>query len=582
MSFENKVKELALKHALLNAVKHNGKAILGPVVSKIVAEFPEVRSKIKEVIPLIKSVIEEVNKMSLEEQRSLLLQKWPEVLEVEAKVQAPKELPPLPNVEKYKRVVTRFAPNPDFVLTIGNARAAILSYKYAELYKGIFILRFEDTDPRTKKPIKEAYELIKEDLKWLGIKWDYEYIQSLRIPIYYYYARKLIELGGAYICTHGVEELRKLRAKGVRCECANLSIEDQLERWDRMLEGYYSEGEAVYRVKTDPNYPDPSVRDWIAFRIIDTSKYPHPLVGDKYIVWPTYNFAAAVDDHLMGVTHILRAKEHITNTIKQKFLYQHFGWEYPETIHFGRLKLEGVILSKSKMRKGIEEGRYLGWDDPRLGTLIALRRRGFNPKTIWDIMLDMGVKESEATLSLKNIYAVNRKYIEPVANRYMFVDNPTKVQIEINNTITAKVPYHPSFPERGFRKITLEPENGVIEVFITKHDFNKLNVGDEIRLMGLANVKVLEKTDKLKVKILSFDAKEARRKKLNIIQWVPKDNVKVMVLKPEGDELKQIKGFAEPEVGKLKVNEIVQFYRFGFVKVESKESEIINMIYLHD
>jgi len=575
-----RVRELAYKHALINAVKHDGKARVKPVLSKVIAECPEIRPRIKEYIPIIGEVVEEVNKLSLEEQKRIAFERWPEAFE--EKAVAPKKLPPLPNVDKYKRVVTRFAPNPDFVLTIGNARAAILSYKYAEMYKGVFILRFEDTDPRTKKPILEAYDLIREDLKWLGIKWDYEYTQSLRLPVYYEYARRLIELDGAYVCTHSSEEVKYFRARGLRCKCAELSIEEQLERWDRMIEGVYGEGEATLRVKTDPKYPDPSVRDWVAFRIIDTSIYPHPLVGDKYVAWPTYNFAAAIDDHLMKVTHILRAKEHIANTIKQKFLYSHFGWEYPETIHFGRLKLEGVILSKSKMRKGIEEGLYESWDDPRLGTLIALRRRGVLPQTLWDIMLELGVKESEATISLKNMHAINRKYVEPMADRYMFVDDPIPLLIKHPKELVARIPRHPSYPERGVRKITLKPREGVITLYITKLDFNELKEGALIRLLGLANLKIVRKgKSSAESVIYSFDSSDARALKLKIIQWAPEDSVKIIVLKANRD-LKRISGLAEKDLLKLNVGDIVQFYRFGFVKIEEKLDGGVKAVYLHD
>jgi len=574
-----KVKGLAYKHALINAVKHEGKAKVKPVINKVIAECPEIRPIIKEVIPIISKIVNEVNELPLEEQKRIAFERWPEAFE--EKVALSKGLPPLPNVKKYKRVVTRFAPNPDFVLTIGNARAAILSYKYAEMYKGIFILRFEDTDPRTKKPIFEAYDLIREDLKWLGIKWDYEYIQSLRLPVYYEYARRLIELNGAYVCTHSSKEIKCLRAKGLRCNCAELSVEDQLERWDKMIEGSYGEGEATLRVKTDPKHPDPSVRDWVAFRIIDTSVYPHPLVEDKYVAWPTYNFAAAVDDHLMKVTHILRAKEHIANTVKQKFLYSHFGWDYPETIHFGRLKLEGVILSKSKMRKGIEEGRYESWDDPRLGTLVALRRRGILPQTLWDIMLELGVKESEATISLKNMHAINKKYVEPIANRYMFVDDPVPLLIKYSNKLVARIPRHPSFPERGVRKIELKPKNGIITTYITKLDFNELKEGTLIRLLGLANLRVTYKSASHAESIIhSLASSDAKALKLKIVQWVPEDSVKVTVLKAN-DKLNEVKGLAERSVLELNVGEIAQFYRFGFVKIEEKSKSEVKAVYLH-
>lgn len=575
-----KVQELAYKHALINAIKHEGEARVKPVISKVIAEFPEVRPKIREYIPIITEVIKEVNKLSLSEQKRIAFKRWPEAFK--EKITLPKGLPPLPNVDKYKRVVTRFAPNPDFVLTIGNARAAILSYKYAEMYKGVFILRFEDTDPRTKKPILEAYDLIRDDLKWLGIKWDYEYTQSLRMPIYYEYARRLIELNGAYVCTHSSEEVKHFRMKGLRCGCAKLSVDEQLERWEMMVEGSYGEGEATLRVKTDPKYPDPSVRDWVAFRIIDTSVHPHPLVGDKYVVWPTYNFAAAVDDHLMKVTHILRAKEHIANTVKQKFLYSHFKWDYPETIHFGRLKLEGVILSKSRMRKGIEEGRYESWDDPRLGTLIALRRRGVLSQTLWDIMLELGIKESEATISLKNMHAINRKYIESIANRYMFVDNPIPLLIRHSEELVAKIPHHPSFPERGVRKIRLKPKEGIITIYITKLDFDELKEGTLVRLLGLANLRILHKNkSSIKSTVYSLSSSDAKALKLKILQWVPKDNVKVTVLKAN-KELSKVKGLAEKSVLNLNIGDIVQFYRFGFVKIEEKTENEVKVVYLHD
>jgi len=580
-SIVERVREAAYKHALINAVKHGGKAKLGPVINKVVAECPEIRPSVRDFIPVIEAVVREVNQLPLSEQARIVSERWPEALERRA--EGPRGLPPLPNVGKYGRVVTRFAPNPDFVLTIGNARAAILSYKYAEMYRGVFILRFEDTDPRTKRPIPEAYDLIREDLRWLGLKWDYEYVQSLRMPVYYHYARRLIELGGAYVCTHSGEEVRALRAKGARCECALLSVEEQLERWDRMVKGEYAEGEAVLRVKTDPRHPDPSVRDWVAFRVIDTSKYPHPLVGDKYVAWPTYNFAAAVDDHLMGVTHILRGKEHISNTVKQRYLYAHFRWEYPETIHYGRLKLEGVMLSKSKMRRGIEEGRYEGWDDPRLGTLVALRRRGILPETVQDLMLELGVKESEATISLKNLHAINRRYVEPRANRYMFVNSPAPLVIKCEGKLVARVPRHPSFPERGYREIVLEPEGGAVTVLVPRADLDELPEGALIRLLGLANVRVVRKSELgAEAVVHSLDPADARALGLKVVQWAPENGIPTTVLKAEGAELRVVRGVSEPAAAELRVGDIAQFYRFGFVRVEERLPGELRAVYTHE
>ena len=239
---------------------------------------------------------------------------------------------------------------------LGFRSSHILSHEYARIYSGKFILRFEDTDPKIKKPSLKFYDSISQDLKWLGCTIDEEYIQSDRLPIYYEYTEKLIGDGNAYVCECIPEDFRKMTIAKQACPCRDLPASENLERWHRMLNGGYMEGQAVVRVKTDLENPNPAVRDWPALRIIDTKKYPHPRVGSKYIVWPLYNLAAGIDDHLMGMTHIIRGKEHYTNMVRQKYMYQYLGWEYPEAIHYGRLKITGADLSKSKIVAGIKAG----------------------------------------------------------------------------------------------------------------------------------------------------------------------------------------------------------------------------------
>jgi len=577
------IRELALKYALQNAVFHDGRAELKAVVSKVIAEKPEVRGVIREIIPLIKEVIDEVNSMSIDEQKRILHEKYPELM-VKKIVKEKKKLPPLPNVEKYGKVVTRFAPNPDFVLHLGNARPAVLSYEYARMYGGKFILRFDDTDPKIKKPMPEAYELIKEDLKWLGIKWDEEYIQSKRLELFYSYAEKLIKLGGAYVDTCSADEFRQYRDSMRPCPHRGQSVEENLELWDKMLEGHFGEGEAVLRVKTDLKHPDPSVRDWVAFRIIDTSKNPHPIVGSKYIVWPTYNFASAIDDHVLGVTHILRAKEHMTNTVKQKFLYNYFGWKYPETIHFGRLKLKGFILSKSLIKSKIVRGEFEGIDDPRLGTLAALRRRGFTAEAIKALMIDVGVKASEATISMENLAAINRKIVDPKTPRILFVEKPVKVIIEGVENFETTIPFHPDNKELGSRRIVLKGENGKVEVFISQRDFRDLKPGNFLRLLELFNIEILDVNEKsVLAKFAGTSLSEARKREAPIIQWVPThENVSVIVKKPVGDELVLIKGLAEEAIRKFRENTILQFYRFGFVRVDRVDNGKYVVYFAHE
>ncbi len=585
---KERVRELALKHALINAVRFGGKANFNAVISKIFAEDPSLRRYARDIVAIVREIVDYVNSLSLEEQKGLLQSKWPDALAVR-KVEVPKKgiesLPPLPNDDKYDVIVLRFAPNPDFVLHLGSARPAIINYAYKLKYEMMgrrakFILRFEDTDPRTKRPLPEAYDAIKEDLKWLGIKWDEEYIQSDRLEIYYKMARELIRRGGAYVAAIGTEctpdDLKKSRASGMPCKTRDYDPSYHLELFDKMLEGHFNEGEAVLAVKTDLNHPDPSVRDWIAMRIIDTHRHPHPRVGSKYIVWPTYNFAVSIDDHLMGITHVLRAQEHSINTIKQSYVFRHMGWKQPETIHFGRLRILGDIpLSKSRLRElGIK------WDDIRLPTLAGLRNRGVQPEAIWNLILHVGIKPTDATISLENLFAENRRIIEPKANRYMAVFNPVKVIVEgVESDVVAKLPMHPSYPERGFREIRLSPINGKVEIFISGSDALGLRQGSIVRLMELFNIEVLEvSNDMIYARLHSLDVMTARRLGAQIIQWVPPNAIRIKVIKPIGLKLAEEHGLAEPAVRDIAIDEIVQFVRYGFVKKRSEDT----FTYVHD
>ncbi len=580
-SLLKEVKEIAYKHALLNALKHNGKAKPGPVVAKVIAEKPEVKKYIKQLIPFIKEVVEEVNKLSIEEQERIVRENWPELLEAKPRGEEEKKLPPLPNAVE-GRVVTRFAPNPDYTIHLGNARPAYLSYLYAVMYRGRMILRFEDTDPRTKAPFPDSYKQIKDDLRWLGVKWDEEYIQSLRLPIYYSVVRKLIESGGAYVDKCSAEEFRIYRDAGKPCPHRILDSSVHLEEFDKMLEGYYGEGEAVVRVKTDLSYPDPSVRDWVALRIIDTGKTPHPVVGDKYIVWPTYNCACGIDDHVMGVTHILRAKEHETNTIKQKYMYSHLGWVYPEAIHFGRLSLEGVMLSKSLMRRKISEG-YMVYDDPRFGTLAALRRRGIVPETIHEIIKSVGVNPGDARISYANLAAINRKIVDPKARRYMMVTEPVHLVIEgVPEKLIVKIIRHPTTKEVE----ELAVYGPKLDIYISRSDLDLFTKHKVVRLMDLANVEykgVSYNGEQVSLKTTFIDNSldTARKYGAPIIQWVLVNNYSVIeIWKPNGETLVREYGYVEKSIDNVGDGEIIQFYRYGFVRIEKKHA-IIRAIYGH-
>ena len=572
----SEIKEAIRKISLVNAIAHEGKAQTKPVLSKLLSERPELKERIREIAALVNEVVQEVNNLSLDEQTETVQKSWPELLVQEKKrVEEKKSLRPLPNAEKYEQVVTRFAPNPDAVLHIGSARPVTLCYEYARMYNGKFILRFEDTDPRLKRSTLEFYDLIRKDLEWLGCEWDEEYIQSDRIEMYYEHTEKLLKAGHLYICTCKREEFRERVRNQEACPCRSLSPKGNLARWEDMLSGEYDEGEAVVRIKTALDHPNPAVRDWPAFRIIDPKKYPHPRVGSRYRVWPLFNFANGIDDHLIGVTHIIRGKEHRTNQTRQEYLYRYLGWKYPEAIHFGRLKILGATLSKSKMARGVEAGTYQGWDDPRLATFLALKRRGIQPEALRQLMIDIGPGPADITVSWKNLYAHNRKIIDPVADRYFFVQEPKKLRVKaVLKDFASHIPLHPDFPERGSRTLEVSRANGEADLLVSSEDTALIQKGSVIRLMELFNVQI-EAVDEeeFTARFLSEPYEEARRLGAPLIHWLP-DKVGILcdVVMPDGSV---VSGLAEEGLREVSAGRIVQFERFGFVRVDRVDERVV-------
>jgi len=540
-------------YALENAVSHNGKAVSKPVLNKIIAEHKELLENIKELNEIVERKVEEINKMSLEDQkRKLEFLGW-QKRNIEKREKSLKDI-----AKPGEKFIVRFAPNPDGAITIGNARPAILCDEYAKRYNGIFILRFDDTDPKIKVPEKRFYRWVIEDLKWLGIKIDKIVYQSKRLKIYYKYAEDLIKMGKAYVCTCDIEEWRKLRNEGKPCKCRDLSPEENLIRWEKMF-NEYKEHEAVLRIKTDLSHENFAVRDFPAFRIVEDCK--HPLV--KARVWPLYNFASAIDDRLLEITHILRGQEHATNATKQEFIYKYFGWEYPKVFILGRISLSDMVLSKSKIRAGINNKIFSGWDDPKVGTIRALRRRGFSPIALRKIILDIGIKPNDVTISKENLEAYNRKVIDEIANRYFFVKEPVKIEIDGLPFGSKKIRMHPII-DRGYREISFGKY-----FLIDREDFEKFR-GNIVRLKDLCDV-ILEK----KCKIVSIE--HTKEKSIPIIQWVPYDfKIKTKIIMPE----KIIEGYGELNLKNLKKGDIIQLERFGFCRVEMV-GKTIKLVFSH-
>ncbi len=559
------VRREALRWALTNALEHDGRASAKAVLGKLVAELPGWRSRIKELSALVEQVIAEVNELPHEEQLFRLRKVGP--------VERPKPeerrgLPELSDIEKYPLITTRFAPNPNGPLHLGHVRAALLSHEYARRYKGKFILRFEDTNP--ENALLEMYELIKRDLRWLGLSWEEEYAQSDRLELYYGYAEQLLREGKAYVCTCPVEEFRGLRDRGEPCPCRELSSGKQLQRWRRMLAGGIAKGKAVVRIKTDLKHPNPAVRDWPALRV--TTK-PHPRVGERYSVWPLYNFSVAIDDHEMGITHVIRGKEHEVNQQRQRTLFEHLGWEYPTAVQYGRLGMAGVALSKTQTMRGIRSGELTGYDDVRLGTIAALRRRGFVPEAIRQLILDLGPTLVDSSLSWETLYAYNRKFADERANRYFFVPNPVKMFVhKAPDLRQVRLRLHPGHPEHGERILPLAREGDVLVFYLASEDTAALREGQTFRLKDLMNVVLSSKGRVLEAEFQGLELAEGPK-----IQWVSAGAVEVEVIKP--DNSREF-GLAEPAVAGLKVDTILQFERYGFARIDAVRPKLV-AVYAH-
>ena len=539
-------------YILSNAVKYQGKANLGAILGKVLQEDPDLKKDIKELSFKISSLIKEINSLPLEEQKK-------ELNKFDFEIEKPKKKKDkLPELEEAKigNVVMRFAPNPNGPLSLGRTRPAYWNYALVQKYKGKFLLRADDTDPKIKVPMKEAYKWIQEDLNFLGIKPDKVIIQSKRLKIYYKYAEKLVKDDKAYVCTCDVEEWRKLIWKSISCKCRSLPAQEQLERWRGMFTKY-KEGEAVLRIKTDIDAPNPALRDWPAFRIVDKSKHP---LDKKSKVWPLLNFASAIDDHELEVTHILRGIDLRVSDDRQGYIYKYFNWIYPKTMYHGKLLVKG-IKSTSQTKKLIKEGKLLGWDDPRLGTIQSLRKRGFKAEAILRFHREIGLGKSDIHVSLDTLGAFNREIIDKDSNRYFFVENPKKINIKKAPTLKTKIELHPDFPKKGFRNFETKDE------FYIEENFEK---GKYYRIMHLFNFKDNE--------FHSVELNKALNAKL--IHWLPvsKDLVNIEIIM---DDASVIKGLGEKDLNKVKINEIVQFQRKFFAKLDKKEKNKLIFYFLH-
>ncbi|MBI2565102.1 glutamate--tRNA ligase [Candidatus Woesearchaeota archaeon] len=555
-------------YALQNALQYNGKANLGAVIGKILALKPELKHDIKSVSNNISRIVQQINKLSVKEQEQEF-EKLSNLIIEQVKIEK-EALKPLPN-PVVGAVVLRFAPSPSGALHIGHAFVLSLNYLYSKKYNGKLYLRIEDTNPENIYSV--AYELIENDAKWLAQNNLTEVIiQSDRLGIYYDYVERMISSGKAYVCVCNLDQFRELINKKQACPCRNLQKQEHLSRWQNMF-GKYKPGEAVVRIKTDLNDKNPAMRDWPAMRIND---HVHPKAGTKNRVWPLMNFAVAIDDYELKVSHTIRGKDHIDNAKRQKHIFDFFQWPTTNNLYFGRINFEGLSLSASEIRLAIERGEYNGWEDIRLPFLPALRRRGYQPEAFHKYAVNIGLSQVDKTVSAEEFFkalnSFNREIIEEKANRYFFIEHPIEVKIIGASKQKVSLELHPNYPNRGNRIFETKDE-----FYLSKQDYDELKINNLYRLMDCLNFKKSKD-------VLEFDSKEYNHYKEHgekIMHWLPKNEklVNIEVLMPDGTEKK---GLGETGLRKLKQGDIIQFERFGFVRLDQKSKNKIMFWYLHN
>ena len=541
--------------ALFNALKHDSDAQVGAVMGPMMGENPDFRPHGDEIPEIIAPVIAEVNDLAIEQKRERLAELAPEELEeLDAEDETDdRTLPDLPNVEAHDEVRMRVAPNPNGPWHIGHVRMPAVIGTYKQRYDGWMLCRFDDTDPETKRPDPDAYDQILDAIGYLGFEPDEVVKASERLETYYDYARELIDRGGAYTCSCDGETFSELKNDAKPCPHREKDAETTRSEFEAMVDGEYTSGEMVLRVRTDIEHKNPALRDWVSFRIIDT---PHPRPeAAEYRCWPMLDFQSGIDDHEFGITHIIRGIDLQDSAKRQGFVYEYFDWEYPEVLHWGHVQVDAydVAMSTSRIKELINAGELDGWDDPRAPTIASLRRRGIRGEAIVNAMIELGISTSNVDLAMSSVYAENRELIDERADRLFFVRDGVEKTL-VGGPDSAEPPVHPDHEDRGTRGIPVGDA-----VLVEPEDVPPN--GKRIWLKGYGPVRHTRNAFEYTGEGIDI----VRDGDVDVVHWVPADeNVPVRLRTMDGDE----EGRAEPELAGYAADDVVQFERIGFARID--------------
>lgn len=536
---------------------------------------------------------------------------------------------------KHKKILTRFPPEPNGYLHIGHAKSIVLNFDLADEFKGLTNVRFDDTNP--VKEDTEYVESIKEDVEWLGYSWDGLYFASDYFEEMYNRAVLLIKKGKAYVCDLSADEIRQTRGTlnrpGHESPYRSRSVKENLDLFTRMRSGEFPDGEKVLRAKIDMASPNLNMRDPVIYRIAHAS---HHNTGDKWCIYPMYDYAHPIEDAVEGITHSICTLEFEDHRPLYDWVIRECEMEYqPRQIEFARLNMTNTVMSKRKLKLLVDEGVVDGWDDPRMPTISGLRRRGYTPEAMRSFVREIGVAKGNSIVDAQMLEHFVREDLKLKAPRTMAVVRPLKVII--TNYPAGQVEWldaenNPENPEMGVRKIPFSRE-----IYVEQDDFMenpppkyfRLFPGNEVRLKHAYFIKCNEVIKDGQGQVIelrcTYDPETKSgtdftgRKVKGTIHWVEASHAlpaefrlyEPLILdeqaepeEPEGEEeevvgagaggraafldhinpnsLEVLQGFIEPNMTGVKPQDKFQFFRHGYfnadVRFTSAEKPVFNRI----
>ncbi len=558
---------------LENAAKFNGKASQGAVIGKLFSLDPLLKSRMKEVAPVISKIIAEINALSKEQQEKELKSLVPDFAEKEKakKEQRKKERSELPSLKGAVngKVVTRMPPGPSKYPHIGHAISFGINYLYAKMYEGTSILRFDDTNPEVEK--QEFVDEIKKGvIDYLGFVPDKEIFASDYIDEMYRLTEKLIEKNEVYACNCSSETISKQRRSMQECKHRNQTKEKTKQLWDKMKKGTVKD--YALRLKIDMKHKNAVMRDPVIFRYIATSHYRKKTA---YKMWPMYDFESPIMDGILGITHVLRSNEFDTRIELHHHIAKLFGFLEIPYKHYGRSAITGALTQGRVIREKIEKKEFIGWDDPRLVTLKALERRGIVKDAIIAVVKRAGLSKTNTNIDFDVLATENRKILDETAQRFFFIKKPKKISILDAPELDSELDLHPDNAHGG-RHLPSKTE-----FYIETDDYKLINDSSITRLMDCLNF--TKKGNNFVYHSTSYS--NVKTNNPRIIHWLPADKdfekklVHVKIFMPNA---KFIEGLAEPATKHINIGDVIQFERFGFCRLDKKTKQDLVFWFTHN